>query len=712
MHATVFTNNRVRNLEEKSNGFVKPETIERWLALFPYPVEVRIPDTKKKTLIGYYDQDHRANLIRDVEEIYDNTATYGTIEAVYMTLNEFSPTIMARACNRIKAGGDATKDIEIIRRHWLPMDLDVEKQTGICSTDQQKQDALDCADEVREYLSKFGFPDPVQGDSGNGAHLDYRINWPTPTGDTPEDKAIRDFHITVIKNFYAAIALIFADTFRGRVKLDQSTFNASRVLKLYGTRVQKGDEVPELTIRHRMADLIEVPDPLETLTLETVQAFIAQHQTVAPSVKVSSDLESGESTGSVEKWLDAFILKHGIETRDEWKSYRGDGLKRHVDWCPNCQERDGGHILFVMGEGPFGYKCQHNRCKDFKWLEFRAHYEPVIDADKVDALLEHVDDLRVKGGESKAGGKKKRAYTITEAAMLPKPRWHVGGLFPEKSLVILWGQSGSGKSFLALEWSLSTAMGLDWLGRPVKQGSAVYIAAEGKTGIPKRCLRWLDLLSVIGDLGDEHALIVIDTLNKNLGGSENDGDVMGAFLRAAAILVERFKATVLIIHHTGWDATRERGHSSLRNNADAMLSAAKLGTHLPEGIAVSCIKQKDYEEFAPFGVKGVVVGQGDDSSVVLTEIFDPATITQQQRQDEEDQLIAEVTQYLPEEPGMTVAELATASGKESKHCDRVMRRAYNAQYVLRTGEGKRGSPFRYYVSDEGKNILAKYWVTG
>ena len=54
MHATVFTNNRVRNFEEKSNGFVKPETIERWLALFPYPVEVRIPDTKKKTLIGCY----------------------------------------------------------------------------------------------------------------------------------------------------------------------------------------------------------------------------------------------------------------------------------------------------------------------------------------------------------------------------------------------------------------------------------------------------------------------------------------------------------------------------------------------------------------------------------------------------------------------------------------------------------------------------------
>jgi len=57
MHATVFTNNRVRNLEEKSNGFVKPETIERWLALFPYPLKFA-SRTPKENTDRYYDQDH------------------------------------------------------------------------------------------------------------------------------------------------------------------------------------------------------------------------------------------------------------------------------------------------------------------------------------------------------------------------------------------------------------------------------------------------------------------------------------------------------------------------------------------------------------------------------------------------------------------------------------------------------------------------------
>jgi len=79
-----------------------------------------------------------------------------------MTLNEFSPTIMAEPATASRPEGCHERH----RDHsspLAPMDLDVEKQTGICSTDQQKQDALDCADEVREYLSKFGFPDPVQG---------------------------------------------------------------------------------------------------------------------------------------------------------------------------------------------------------------------------------------------------------------------------------------------------------------------------------------------------------------------------------------------------------------------------------------------------------------------------------------------------------------------------------------------------------------------
>jgi len=51
---------------------------------------------------------------------------------------------------------------------------------------------------------------------------------------------------------------------------------------------------------------------------------------------------------------------------------------------------------------------------------------------------------------------------------------------------------------------------------------------------------FIDLVGILSDLGERHALIVIDTLNRNLGGSENDGDDMRAFTKAAELLQRTF----------------------------------------------------------------------------------------------------------------------------------------------------------------------------
>lgn len=355
-------------------------------------------------------------------------------------------------------------------------------------------------------------------------------------------------------------------------------------------------------------------------------------------------------------------------------------------------------------------------------------------------LIEKLEELQPTSPARDMKRDMKRSYSITELAALPKPEWQIRGLFPEKSIVILWGQSGSGKSFLALEWGLSTALGLDWLGRPVKQGSVVYIAAEGKSGIPKRCLRWLehhgqttpdnfwvvpeafeliqktsldDLTNVVQELGDQHRLIVIDTLNRNLGGNENDGEVMGAFVRAAEVLQNTFDCTVLIIHHTGWDAARERGHSSLRCNADTMISAAKVGEHLIDGIEISCIKQKDSDLFPKFAVRGTVVGQGDDSSVVLTEEFDlsaeAAAIAQEQKQQRADCMLARLIRLLPTEPnGMTPEVLAEQSKETALLCRKQLKRAYDDGLVLRVGQGVKHDPYSYWLTDEGQALIVKH----
>jgi hypothetical protein len=343
----------------------------------------------------------------------------------------------------------------------------------------------------------------------------------------------------------------------------------------------------------------------------------------------------------------------------------------------------------------------------------------------------------IKGGQipAKATTKTapKRAYTISELSRLPKPTWHVHGMFTEQSIVILWGESGSGKTFLALDWALCTATGKPWLGQhKVKSGNVIYIASEGKSGLPKRCLRWLehhaqpepdnfwvipeafemvqgesfiDLVGILSDLGERHALIVIDTLNRNLGGSENDGDDMRAFTKAAELLQRTFGATVVVIHHTGWDNARERGHSSLRGNSDTMISARKLGDRLTDGIEVKCVKQKDSDLFDTFGVACEPVGAGDDSSLVLTERIDTDALTEERKQERQDQRLTPVLKCLPDDATkpMALADIVEASTTPKSTCHRLLGDAINAGYVVRVGVKQP----RYYLTAAGKAVVAR-----
>ena len=66
------------------------------------------------------------------------------------------------------------------------------------------------------------------------------------------------------------------------------------------------------------------------------------------------------------------------------------------------------------------------------------------------------------------------------------PRWLVKGLFTAEGLGLLFGESGAGKSFLAVHLALCVAYGLPFFGRKVRQGGVAFFAAEGGAGVGKR----------------------------------------------------------------------------------------------------------------------------------------------------------------------------------------------------------------------------------
>ena len=151
-------------------------------------------------------------------------------KGIYFIPNPVNPDLLARAHNRTRdvRNEPTTSDSDIEERHWLLIDLDPVRPSGISSSDEEHDRAIARAQLIRERLREIGWTEPVLADSGNGAHLLYRINLP-----------VNDDNL--VKRVLAALAFLFDDD---QVRVDQTTYNPARIWKLYGTKACKGDDVP------------------------------------------------------------------------------------------------------------------------------------------------------------------------------------------------------------------------------------------------------------------------------------------------------------------------------------------------------------------------------------------------------------------------------------------------------------------------------------
>jgi len=83
------------------------------------------------------------------------------------------------------------------------------------------------------------------------------------------------------------------------------------------------------------------------------------------------------------------------------------------------------------------------------------------------------------------------------------------------------------------------------------------------------------LIASIQEQSQTPVLVVLDTLNRSLRGSESSDEDMTAYLNAADAIREAFECAVVIVHHCGVDGTRPRGHTSLTGTVDAQLAVKR-----------------------------------------------------------------------------------------------------------------------------------------
>ena len=242
--------------------------------------------------------------------------------------------------------------------------------------------------------------------------------------------------------------------------------------------------------------------------------------------------------------------------------------------------------------------------------------------------------------------------TTDELQNLPTTKWRVKGLFPEHGLGSIYGPSGSGKSFLALDLMASIACGITFYGHKTTQCPVVYVALEGTGGIAKRVEAYethhkiklpptfrivTDMLSLFSseaavfaeaviEAGLNKGVIVIDTLAQSAPGSdENSSAHMGMIISNAQLLQRMTNGLVVLIHHTGKDASRgARGHSSLYAALDAALEVKRT----QGGLEWLSDKVKDGESgnATSFRLERVVLGKDEDgdeisSCVAVGDLF-------------------------------------------------------------------------------------------
>lgn len=338
-------------------AFDRGSEILRALHLISSPgrvVEVRII-TNDGIGSGYFDNFEK---LADQVCILDDNPQ---IRGIYITINEVNPALLARRANRIiirLSKKDATTaDKDIIRRHWLPIDIDPVRPSGVSSSDEEHQYAMNKAQEISAYLQSVGWPEPIIADSGNGAHLLCKI-------DLPNDEAATD----LVKNCLTALSARFSDDI---CTIDTANYNAARIWKLYGTRTRKGDNTPPRS--HRVASLTEEPASLQLTGCDHLTTLASLYPTetgTRPSGKTTSKNLISDNPVDLATWLSRYNIGY---TR---KPY-GDGTLFILDQCPFSDAHQDGAYAIQFKSGAIFAGCHHNSCGGGiqRWKDLKQKYE-------------------------------------------------------------------------------------------------------------------------------------------------------------------------------------------------------------------------------------------------------------------------------------------------------------------------------------------------
>lgn len=211
------------------------------------------------------------------------------------------------------------------------------------------------------------------------------------------------------------------------------------------------------------------------------------------------------------------------------------------------------------------------------------------------------EDKRFTSGHD--GKRLIKLYSIEEIYAIPAPTYLIPKVLISTGVSMLYGTSGTGKTFSGLNISLSIAHGEEWMGRRVKQGVIWYINTEGASTFGRRIKAWYiehaslkptsafkiipwsldlrdnfnELLDTIASMGENEkpTMIVFDNFSMCTAGiDQTKQEQVAPVLKTLNELSQNYDCHVMVIHHTNKEGDFN-GTMAFRNHVDTMIELKK-----------------------------------------------------------------------------------------------------------------------------------------
>jgi hypothetical protein len=416
----------------------------------------------------------------------------------------------------------------------------------------------------------------------------------------------------------------------------------------------------------------------------------------------------------------------------------------------SVQGHGGNNLAFQVACSILDKAISPGMCFDLMWEHWNFHCSPPWDDFELEQIVRNAanygEDTEggVKGFQANADAFANFQGQEFEPPMPPErrdriqflhdyadnvqdPTWLIPGLLPAHGIGMLYGESGSYKSFLALDMALSLAFGIpgQWGAPPVKN-DVLFLAGEGPVATSKKrwpawmewqgmefrsdhrffispevplytdSTAWENVKLDLAELKAKPSLIVIDTLTRLITGlDENSAKDASMITKFMEQLARYFECFVLAIHHTGKDQNKgARGSSAFFANVDTVLTTRRK----QGGTELRVKKQKDADvpdDPHNFAVKEIGASIVLERTAELAEL-NPKKQTSRYGWASVDEVVA-MLQGLGGETTDSVifSEIAGKHGLD-KQLVRDQLRKNDALTFLRPTEGKWAIPNREY----------------